>query len=97
MQNDLAEVLNELVLVIQDRKQNPTAGSYTSQLFDFGKTEIDKKLGEEAIEVIVASAEEDRQQILYESADVIYHLLVLLAQHDIDIDELYRELAKRRR
>ena len=73
------------------------ANSYTAHLFEKGATEIAKKVGEEAIEVIVASAENDRGQLIYESADLIYHLLVLLAQHDIGVEELYQELAKRRK
>ncbi|MFQ5342490.1 MAG: phosphoribosyl-ATP diphosphatase [Anaerolineae bacterium] len=90
-------ILDELFAVIQDRKATMPANSYTAQLFDKGPTEIAKKVGEEAIEVIVASAEQDRAQLVYESADLIYHLLVLLAQHDIAVEELYQELAKRRR
>ncbi|RME42380.1 MAG: bifunctional phosphoribosyl-AMP cyclohydrolase/phosphoribosyl-ATP diphosphatase HisIE [Chloroflexi bacterium] len=90
-------ILDELFAVIQDRKVNMPANSYTAHLFEKGSTEIAKKVGEEAIEVIVASAENDRGQLIYESADLIYHLLVLLAQHDIAVEELYQELAKRRK
>lgn len=90
-------ILDELFAVIQDRKANMPANSYTAHLFEKGATEIAKKVGEEAIEVIVASAEEDRGQLVYEAADLIYHLLVLLAQHDITLEELYAELAQRRK
>ena len=91
-------ILNELFAVIRDRKENPPPeGSYTARLFAAGATEIAKKVGEEAIEVIVASAENDIDQIVYEAADLVYHLLVLLAYHDIDIEALYAELKRRRK
>ncbi len=90
-------ILDELFAVIQERKANMPTNSYTAHLFERGSTEIAKKVGEEAIEVIVASAENDRGQLIYESADLIYHLLVLLAQHAIGVEELYQELAKRRK
>ncbi|MFQ5857855.1 MAG: phosphoribosyl-ATP diphosphatase [Anaerolineae bacterium] len=90
-------ILDELFTVIQDRKVNMPAGSYTVRLFEKGPAEIAKKVGEEVIEVIVASAQSDREQLVYESADLIYHLLVLLAEHDISVEELYEELIKRRK
>jgi len=95
---DHPSVLDELFAVIRDRKENPPPeGSYTARLFAAGATEIAKKVGEEAIEVIVASAEEDTDQIVYEAADLVYHLLVLLAYHDIDMEALYAELKRRRK
>ncbi len=90
-------ILNQLFALIQDRKTNRPANSYTTHLFEAGPAEIAKKLGEETIEIIVAAAEQDRDQIIYESADLIYHLLVLLAEHDVDIAEVYAELEKRRK
>lgn len=91
-------ILDELFAVIRDRKGNPPPeGSYTAQLFAAGTMEIARKVGEEAIEVIVASAEGDRDQVVYEAADLVYHLLVLLAQHDIDIEAMYSELKRRRK
>jgi phosphoribosyl-ATP pyrophosphohydrolase/phosphoribosyl-AMP cyclohydrolase len=90
-------ILDELFAVIQDRRQHMPANSYTTYLFEKGPTEIAKKVGEEVIEVVVASAEENLDHIIYESADLIYHLLVLLAEHDIAIEEVYAELAKRRK
>ncbi len=90
-------ILDELFGVIQDRKAQMPADSYTTTLFQKGNSEIAKKVGEEAIEVILAAAEGDRDQVLYESADLVYHLLVLLVAQDIDITELYRELAGRRK
>lgn len=90
-----ANVLTELFAVIRDRKVNPPQGSYTARLFAAGPAEIAKKLGEEVIEAIVASATGDRGQLTYEAADVIYHLLVLLAYHDVSLDEVLTELERR--
>ncbi len=88
-------VLTELFAVIRDRKANAPEGSYTAQLFAAGPAEIAKKLGEEAVEAIVASAAGDRGQLTYEAADVIYHLLVLLAHHDVSLDDVLNELERR--
>jgi phosphoribosyl-ATP pyrophosphohydrolase/phosphoribosyl-AMP cyclohydrolase len=97
-QSAASNILTELFAVIRDRKANPPPeGSYTARLFAAGATEIAKKVGEEAIEVIVASAEDDKDQLVYEAADLVYHLLVLLAQHDVDIEALYAELERRRK
>lgn len=90
-------ILDELSAVIQDRKANLPVNSYTTHLFEKGPAEIAKKVGEEVIEILLASTQNDRNQLTYESADLIYHLLVLLAQHNIPLQELYAELAKRRK
>jgi phosphoribosyl-ATP pyrophosphohydrolase len=90
-------ILAELFSVIQSRKSNPPAGSYTARLFEKGPVEIAKKVGEETVEVIVASAHADRGRLIYESADLIYHLLVLLAAHDVELDEVLAELERRRK
>lgn len=95
--NNASTILDQLFAVIQDRKANLPADSYTTHLFKTGPGEIAKKVGEETIEIIVASAEGDRDQIVYESADLIYHLLVLLVEHGIGIEEVYKELTKRRK
>ncbi len=90
-------ILAELFSVIQSRKAKPPEGSYTARLFQKGPVEIAKKVGEESIEVIVASAHADRDQLIYESADLIYHLLVLLAAHDVELDAVLAELERRRK
>jgi phosphoribosyl-ATP pyrophosphohydrolase/phosphoribosyl-AMP cyclohydrolase len=86
------DILNELKEVIKDRKTNPKEGSYTNYLLLEGKEKIYKKFGEEAVEVLVASS---RERIIYETADMIYHLLVLLAYEDIELGEVMQELKKR--
>ena len=87
-------VLRELEEVIKQRKENPKEGSYTSKLFKEGKEKIYKKFGEEAVEVLVA---EERERIIYETADLLYHLLVLLAYNGISLGEIMKELRRRRR
>ncbi|MFW5945385.1 MAG: bifunctional phosphoribosyl-AMP cyclohydrolase/phosphoribosyl-ATP diphosphatase HisIE [Candidatus Natronoplasma sp.] len=86
-------ILKELEEVIKDRKENPVDASYTSRLFSNGEEEIDKKLGEEAIEVLVAK---DKQRVISESADLLYHLLVKLTYEDIELGEVMNELRRRR-
>ena len=90
------EFLNCLEALIRDRKQNPVEGSYTNHLFDRGLPEIIRKVGEEAVEVMVSTLE-SRDRIVSESADLIYHLLVLLAEKDIALEEVVRELEGRHR
>ena len=93
----LAGILYELYHVINDRKHNPKEGSYTNYLFTKGQDKILKKVGEEAAETIIASKNHDKAEILYEMADLWYHCLVLLANHDIAPSELLEELKKRRK
>lgn len=93
----LASVLYELYNVINDRKLNPKEGSYTNYLFEKGQDKILKKVGEEAAETIIASKNNDKAEILYEMADLWYHCLVLLANHNITPSELFEELKKRRK
>lgn len=95
--DDLSVVLYELYSVIKDRQRHPVAGSYTNYLFDMGHDKILKKVGEEAVETIIASKNDNREQILYEMGDLWYHCLVLLAWHGIAPEELFAELLKRRK
>ena len=90
------ETLRELYEVILDRKANPQEGSYTNYLLDKGTEKIAKKGGEEAVETAIAAAKEDRQEIIGEIADVIYHILVLMADQDITLEDVQKELVSRR-
>lgn len=92
----LTKVLNELYAVIQDRKIHPVEGSYTNYLLRHGQDKILKKLGEEAVETIIASKNNDKKEILYEMGDLWYHCLVALAYHNIAPEELLGELLGRR-
>ena len=91
-----AEVLTELFAVLEDRRQNPQEGSYTSSLFAKGEDRILKKIGEEAAETIIAAKNHSQGEVIYEMADLWYHCLVLLAAHNIDFAVLIEELGKRR-
>ena len=78
-----------------DRKKNPKEGSYTNYLFDKGLDKILKKVGEEATEVVIAAKNEDTQELVYETADVLYHLLVLLVEKGVPYEAILEELASR--
>lgn len=92
------DVLDELFDVIEDRKENLPEGSYTTSLFthEKGENEVLEKLGEETTELILAAKDDDADEIAYESADIVYHLLVLLAMKNMDLEDLRAELAERR-
>jgi len=81
--------------VIQDRKENPSEGSYTSGLFAEGLSKIAQKVGEEASEVIVAALAQDDQRLIEEVADLTYHTLVLLAARDLSLADVQAELERR--
>ena len=87
--------LKKLDKLITDRKVNPDAASYTSYLFREGLDKISKKIGEEAAEVIIAAKNEKNEEIIAESADLLYHLLVLLKLYDISLEEILSELESR--
>ena len=91
----MSEVIAALSAVIADRKNCPREGSYTCELLARGKTEILKKVGEEAVEVVVAGALEGKERLIYETADLVYHLLVMLASEDLTWSEIEAELGRR--
>jgi len=90
-------ILEEVYDVIMDRKKNRVPGAYTSYLFDKGIDTILQKLGEESTEVLIAAKNRQRDEVIKESADVIYHLMVLLATEGIDVREVFGELASRKK
>ncbi|HPB16312.1 MAG: phosphoribosyl-ATP diphosphatase [Clostridia bacterium] len=90
------EILNELYQVITDRKKNPKEGSYTCYLFDKGLDKILKKVGEEASETIIAAKNDSKEEIVYEVSDLLYHLMVLLVEKDITLEQIAEELKNRR-
>lgn len=93
----MSDVLDELFATILDRKANPQPGSYTVRLLDAGEDEILKKVGEEAMEVILAAKGQGKERFVYEVADLFYHLLVLLAAQGLTLADVEAELARRRR
>lgn len=92
----LGAILDELAVVINQRKKERPEDSYTAKLFAKGQDRILKKIGEEAGEVIIASKNNDIDEVVYESSDLIYHLLVTLAYHDISLEQIAQELRRRR-
>jgi phosphoribosyl-ATP pyrophosphohydrolase/phosphoribosyl-AMP cyclohydrolase len=90
-----AEAMLALSSTIADRHTNPPEGSYTATLFAGGIDRIAKKIGEEATEVVIAAKNEDRKELVWETSDLLYHLLVLLAERRVTLDEIGDELARR--
>ena len=85
----------DLYELIEGRKTNMKEGSYTSYLFDKGLDKILKKVGEESTEVIIAAKAEDKKETIYEIADLAYHVMVLMIEAGISLDDIYTELASR--
>ena len=88
-------ILEDIYSVILERQKNPQSDSYVSSLISQGKDEILKKIGEEAIEVIVASKSGDRQKVIHEFADLWFHCLVLMAEEGVTVSDILLELENR--
>jgi phosphoribosyl-ATP pyrophosphohydrolase len=94
--SQIGNILDELYEVVLDRKAHPKEGSYTNYLMDKGRDKICKKIGEEASEVIIAAKNNEPSEVIYEAADLLYHLCVLLVEQRVTLDDVERELRKRR-
>jgi phosphoribosyl-ATP pyrophosphohydrolase/phosphoribosyl-AMP cyclohydrolase len=92
-----ADTLSQVFAVICDRRDQPSEGSYTRKLLEGGDNKILKKIGEEAAEVVMACKDDDADAIAGEAADLLYHTLVALAYHQVDLKAVYRKLQDRRR
>lgn len=90
-----SDIIERLYAIITDRKENPRENSYTNYLFDEGLDKILKKVGEESAEVIIAAKNPDRNELIYETGDLLYHLLVLLKEKDVVPEEVFAELSSR--
>jgi len=88
-------ILDAVYQVILDRKANPSDSSYTASLMQKGLDKILKKLGEEATEVVIAGKGGVREEIVYETADLFFHTLVLLGYRDIPLEAVFDELRRR--
>lgn len=88
-------IINKVYNQIIQRRDNPKEGSYTNYLFDKGIDKILKKIGEETSEVIIGAKNKNKDELVYEMCDLIYHSLVLLANEDVTIDDIKKELTKR--
>jgi len=93
----MSDVLETLFVTILDRRANPRPGSYTVRLLDAGEDKILKKVGEEAMEVILAAKGEGEERLISEVADLFYHLLVLLAARGLTLTDVEAELVRRQR
>ena len=98
MENDKiapAFSVDGLVEMLQGRKTNPKEGSYTTYLFEKGIDKILKKVGEECTEVIIAGKADDKAETIYEISDLMYHVLVLMIEMGISVEDIKKELASR--
>ncbi len=91
----MSETLNRLWEIIENRRLHPKEGSYTVSLFHKGVGEIAKKVGEEAVEVVVAALHESDDRIVYETADLVYHVMVLLSARGLSWQDVESELRRR--
>lgn len=89
------DILKNLTATLEARKQGSPESSYVAKLFSKGEDAILKKVGEEATEVILASKSGDQAHLVYETADLWFHCMVLLAQHGLSADDVLNELARR--
>lgn len=87
--------LQSLMTMLEGRKREKKEGSYTTYLFEKGLDKILKKVGEESTEVIIAAKAEDKDETIYEIADLAYHVMVLMIEAGISIEDIHRELASR--
>lgn len=91
-----SEILREIYNVVLDRKNNPKEGSYTNYLFDKGIDKILKKVGEESAETIIAAKNSAPDEIALEMSDLLYHLIVMLVDQGMTLDDVFKELENRR-
>lgn len=96
-ENKETDILEELYSLLEDRKENPKEGSYTNYLFKEGLDKILKKVGEETSEVIIGAKNKSKKELVYEISDLVYHLLVLMVNENVSIDDIKNELAGRRK
>ncbi len=93
----MRDMLLHLETIIQHRRANPQAGSYTNHLLAAGRNKIAQKVGEEAVETVVAALKQGRDEQIGELADLFYHTLVLMAELEISLDDVHTELERRHR
>lgn len=93
-----ADVVRELFAVVEERKETLPEGSYTASLFthEKGENRALEKVGEEATEFVLAAKDDDAEEMAEEGADVVYHMLVALSMHDVDVEVLLDVLRERR-
>ena len=96
-ENQQRDIIEELYFLLKDKKEKPQEGSYTNYLFREGLDKILKKVGEESSEVIIGAKNRNKEELIYEISDLVYHLLVLMVNEDVFIDDIKEELISRKR
>jgi phosphoribosyl-ATP pyrophosphohydrolase len=91
----MSDIITKLQTVLAERKNQDASASYVASLYAKGDEAILKKITEEALEVALASQEDNKDKLTYEVADLYFHILVLLTHKNIKIDEIYQELERR--
>ncbi len=94
-ENDYNQIIKEVYEMIENRRNNPKEGSYTNYLLNEGVDKICKKIGEEATETVIAAKNEDKDELIGEISDLAYHVLVLMLDKDIKVEEIERKLGER--
>ena len=94
-ESDLGTVLNDLYALVESRRRDRPEGSYTTYLFDQGLDKILKKVGEEASETIIAAKNDDRAVLVKEASDLLYHLIVLIVERGLTLEQIRGELVSR--
>ena len=89
------DVLSRLAAIVKSRRHTGPDDSHTRRLLDEGPIKPAKKLGEEAVEVVIAALSQGKQAVVGESADLLYHLLVVLESREVDLDDVFEELERR--
>ncbi|MGH1352734.1 MAG: phosphoribosyl-ATP diphosphatase [Methyloligellaceae bacterium] len=89
------EILNQLALIIRERRKSSSEKSYTKTLLEAGVAKCAKKLGEEAVETVIAATSESNEALTNEAADLLYHLLVVLECRDVDLKDVLQVLDSR--
>jgi phosphoribosyl-ATP pyrophosphohydrolase/phosphoribosyl-AMP cyclohydrolase len=95
LQNENINFLMKLSELVKQRKKDLPENSYTTKLFKEGSDRIIQKVGEEATEVIIAAKNQSKQQIIYETADLLYHLIVMLSENELALTDIVKELESR--
>ena len=91
----MSDILQQLASVLEQRKQEPADQSYVANLYAKGLDHILKKVGEEATETVIAAKNGDKEQIIYETADLWFHSMVMLADQDLSPNDVLLELQRR--
>ncbi len=93
--DECESIVSKIANVIEDRKQNPVEGSYTNYLFEKGIDKMLKKVGEESAEVIIAAKNREKDEVIYEVSDLVFHVLVVLNEQGVKLSDIEKELFKR--